>query len=127
MLKGRGRYISLSSSLAAVGAILTLFVLLQFVGLVAAVCASYVQYLIFRVATGIDPYRSVSLPFQDRGVIAGIVAIAGMVGFAQYFGPGLPIRILVFVGFLAITTIFARSTVVDAVLQVRDHLGFARR
>jgi O-antigen/teichoic acid export membrane protein len=127
MLKGRGRYISLSSSLAAVGAILTLFVLLQFVGLVAAVCASYVQYLIFRVATGIDPYRSVSLPFQDRGVIAGIVAIAGMVGFAQYFGPGLPIRILVFVGFLAITTIFARSTVMDAVLQVRDHLGFARR
>jgi O-antigen/teichoic acid export membrane protein len=127
MLQGRGRYISLSSSLAAVVAMLTLFVLLQFVGLAAAVSASYVQYLVFRMATGIDPHRSVSLPFQDRGVIVGILVIVGMVAFEEYFGPGLLLRALVFVGFLAATTVLAHSTVVDALLQVQDHLGLRKK
>jgi O-antigen/teichoic acid export membrane protein len=126
MQSGRGRYISLSSSLAAIAAMLTLFVLVQFFGLAAAVCASYIQYLIFRVATGIDPHRSVSLPFQDRGVIAGILAIAATVAFVEYVEPGLLVRALVFVGFLVITAVLARSTVMDALHQVLDHLGFAR-
>jgi O-antigen/teichoic acid export membrane protein len=126
MLHGRGRYISLSNALAAVTAMGTLFVLVRFVGLTAAVCASYVQFLVFRVATGVDPHRTVSLPFQDQGAIAGILAIALTVGFVEYFGPGLPVRALVFVGFLAVATTVARSTVMDALHQVLDHLGLPR-
>ena len=126
MLHGRGRYISLSSSLSAIAAMVTLFVLVQFFGLAAAVCASYVQYLVFRVATEIDPHRNVDLPFQDRGVIAGILAIASAVAFAEYFEPGLVICALVFVAFAAIAAIVARSTVMDALRQVLDHLGFAK-
>jgi O-antigen/teichoic acid export membrane protein len=126
MQHGRGRYISLSIILSAVAAMLTLFGLLQFVGLAAAVSASYVQYLVFRVAIGIDPHRSVSLPFQDRGVIAGILAVAAAVACEEYFSPGLLVRVPVFVGFLAVTAILVRSTVMDALRQVHDHLGIAK-
>jgi O-antigen/teichoic acid export membrane protein len=126
MLHGRGRYISLSSAVSAVAAMVTLFASVRFIGLAAAVFASYVQYSVFRVATGIDPHRSVTLPFQDWGAIAGILTIFAMVVLAEYFDPSLPVRALAFVGFLATATIVARSTVMDALQQILDHLGLPR-
>jgi O-antigen/teichoic acid export membrane protein len=126
MLHGRGRYISLSSTLSAVAAMVTLFALVQFAGLTAAVLASYVQYTVFRLATGVDPHRTVTLPFQDRGAIVGILAILATVAFVDFFDPSIAVCAFVFVGYLVIAALVARSTVMDALRQVLDHLGLSR-
>jgi O-antigen/teichoic acid export membrane protein len=121
---GRGRYISLCNVIAAVGAVVVLFALVGHIGLLAAVCASYTQFLLFRLATGFDPYSTARLPFQDQWVIFGLAVIAGTVAGVEYFEPDLLMRAALFVAFLAVVAIFARSTIRDVILQIREHLGF---
>jgi O-antigen/teichoic acid export membrane protein len=120
---GRGRYISLCNVVAVVGAVVVLCALIGHIGLLAAVCASYTQFLLFRVATGVDPFSSGRLPFQDQWVVFGLAVIAGAVAGAEYFEPGMLVRALLFAAFLSVVAIFARSTIGDVVLQIRDHLG----
>jgi O-antigen/teichoic acid export membrane protein len=121
---GRGRYISLCNVIAAVGAVVVLFALVGHIGLFAAVCAGYTQFLLFRLATGIDPFSTARLPFQDQWVIFGVAVIAGTVAGVEYFEPDLAVRAVLFAAFLSVVAIFARSTVRDVVLQIRDHLGY---
>jgi O-antigen/teichoic acid export membrane protein len=120
---GRGRYISMCNVLAAVAAVVTLFALVGHVGLSAAVWAGYVQCLLFRLATGIDPFSTARLPFQDGWVIIGLAAILGAVAGVEYFQPDLLTRAAILVAFSAVVAIFARSILMDVVLQIRDHLG----
>jgi O-antigen/teichoic acid export membrane protein len=124
---GRARYISLCNVIAAVAAAVVLFALVGHIGLVAAVCASYAQFLLFRLATGIDPFSRARLPFQDQWVVFGLAVIAGTVVGVEYFEPDLLIRVALFTAFLAVVAIFARSTIRDVVLQIRDHLGYRGR
>jgi len=121
---GRGRYISLCNVSAAVGAVVVLFALVGRIGLLAAVSASYAQFLVFRLATGIDPFSAARLPFQDQWVVFGLTVIAGTVGGVEYFEPDLPTRAVLFAAFLAVVAIFARSTIRDVMLQIREHLGY---
>ena len=120
---GRGRYLSLCNVLAASGAVVTLLALVSHIGLFAAVCASYVQFLLFRLATGLDPFSTARLPFQDGWVIVGLSAIVGAVVGVEYFQPDLSTRAILLIVFLAIVAIFAGSILMDVVQQIRDHLG----
>jgi O-antigen/teichoic acid export membrane protein len=124
---GRGRYISLCNIFAAAASMLTLVALVGHFGLVAAISASAVQFLIYRVASGLDPYATVRLPFQDGGAVAGFVAIVGAVAISEFFDPGWLVRALLFVGFLAVVFVVGRSTVMDILLQVQSHFGYQRR
>jgi O-antigen/teichoic acid export membrane protein len=118
---GRGRYLSLCNVVAAVGSAATLVALVHSFGLFAAVAASYVQFLLFRVATGIDPFSTARLPFQDQGAVLGLVVIVLMVAGVEYFEPNLLVRAVILLAFLAAVLVFARSTVTDIALQLRDH------
>lgn len=122
---GRGRYLSLCNIVAVIGAVATLALLIELIGLFSAVCASYAQFLIFRLATGLDPFSTARLPFQDQGVIAGLAAIAITVAGVEHFEPGLVTRAGLFLIFLALAGTVARPTVTDVLLQIRDH--FRRR
>jgi O-antigen/teichoic acid export membrane protein len=121
---GRGRYISLCNVVAAVGAVVVLFALVGRIGLLAAVSASYAQFLLFRLATGLDPFSPARLPFQDQWAVFGVAVIAGTVASVEYFEPGLSIRAVLFAAFLAVVAIVARSTIRDVMLQIREHLGY---
>jgi O-antigen/teichoic acid export membrane protein len=118
---GRGRYLSICNIVAAVGSVATLTALVHWAGLLAAVAASYVQFLLFRVATGIDPSSTARLPFQDQGAVLGLLVIGLTVAGVEYFEPSLPVRAVILLAVLAAVLTFARSTVTDVVLQVRDH------
>jgi O-antigen/teichoic acid export membrane protein len=124
---GRGRYISLCNVIAAVGAVVVLFALVGRIGLYAAVSGSYAQFLLFRLATGIDPFSTARLPFQDQWVVFGLAVIAGTVAGVDYFKPDLSTCAVLFAAFLAVVAIFARSTIRDVVLQIREHLGYSGR
>jgi O-antigen/teichoic acid export membrane protein len=121
---GRGRYISLCNVIAAVGAVVVLFALVGRIGLYAAVSGSYAQFLLFRLATGIDPFSTARLPFQDQWVVFGLVVIAGTVAGVEYFEPDLSTRAVLFAAFLVVVAIFARSIIRDVMLQIREHLGY---
>ncbi len=118
---GRGRYLSVCNVVAAVGSVATLVALVHWFGLFAAVAASYVQFLLFRVATGIDPFSTARLPFQDQGAVLGLVVIVLMVAGVEYFEPNLLVRAVILLAFVAAVLVFARSTVTDIALQLRDH------
>jgi O-antigen/teichoic acid export membrane protein len=118
---GRGRYLSVCNVVAALGSIATLAALIHSMGLLAAVAASYVQFLLFRVTTGIDPFSTVRLPFQDRGAALGLVVITLAVAGVEYFQPDLLVRAVILLAFLAAVAMFARPTVTDVALQIRDH------
>jgi O-antigen/teichoic acid export membrane protein len=118
---GRGKYISLCNIAGAVAAMLTLFGLVDHIGLFAAVCASYVQFVLFRWAAGVDPFSTARLPFQDGAAIAGLCAIWGATLAVDYFQPDLLTSIAVFMAFLAVVAVLARSTVADMIFQVRAH------
>jgi O-antigen/teichoic acid export membrane protein len=120
---GRGRYLSLCNVLAAAGAVVTLGALVGHIGLLAAVCASYIQFLLFRLATGIDPFSSARLPFQDRWAVFGVLAILAAVAGVEYFQPDLSTRAGILAVFSAVVALFARSILMDVLLQIRDHLG----
>jgi O-antigen/teichoic acid export membrane protein len=120
---GRGRYLSLCNVLAAAGAVVTLGALVGHIGLLAAVCASYIQFLLFRLATGIDPFSSARLPFQDRWAVFGVLAIVAAVAGVEYFQPDLSTRAGILAVFSAVVALFARSILMDVLLQIRDHLG----
>jgi hypothetical protein len=64
---------------------------------------------------------------RNPQTIAGVLVIAAAVAFVEYLDPDLPVRALAFVGFLAIAAVLARSTVVDALFQIRDHLALGRK
>ena len=121
---GRGRYISLCNVIAAVGAVVVLFALVGRIGLLAAVSGSYAQFVLFRLATGIDPFSTARLPFQDQWVVFGVAVIAGTVAGVDYFKPDLSTCAVLFAAFLAVVAIFARSTIRDVMLQIREHLGY---
>jgi O-antigen/teichoic acid export membrane protein len=123
LANGRGRYISFCGVVGAVGAVVTLVVLVGHIGLFAAVCASYVQFLLFRVATGSDPFSLARLPFQDEWVVFGLATIAVAVAGVEYFEPSLFTRAVIFAAFLPLVSLFARATVADVVSQIRDHFG----
>jgi O-antigen/teichoic acid export membrane protein len=112
---GRGRYLSVCNVVA------TLVALIPSFGLFAAVAASYVQFLLFRVATGVDPFSTARLPFQDQGAVLGLVVIVLMVVGVEYFEPSLLLRAAILLAFVAAVLVLARSTVADIVLQLRDH------
>jgi O-antigen/teichoic acid export membrane protein len=121
---GRGRYISLCNVTAAVGAVVVLFALVGRIGLFAAVSGSYAQFLLFRLATGIDPFSTARLPCQDQWVVFGVAVIAGTVAGVEYFEPDLSTRTVLFAAFLAVVAIFARSTIKDVITQIREHIGY---
>jgi O-antigen/teichoic acid export membrane protein len=121
LLEGRGRYISLCNIAGAVAAVLTLFVLVRYVGLFAAVCANYIQFLSIRWATGVDPFSTARLPFQDGTAVVGLCTIWGAALGVHYFQPDLLTSIAAFVAFLAVVAMLARSTVADMIFQVRAH------
>jgi hypothetical protein len=107
--------------------VVALFALVGHIGLLGAVCASYTQFLLFRLATGIDPFSTARPPFQDQWVVFGLAVIAGTVAGVEYFEPDLLIRAVLFTAFLAVVGVFARSILRDVLLQIRDHLGFRGR
>jgi hypothetical protein len=72
------------------------------IGLSAAVCASYVQFMLFRVATGINPSSSVRLPFQDGWAIVGVLAIVIALAGVEYFDAGLLARSVIFIAYFAV-------------------------
>jgi O-antigen/teichoic acid export membrane protein len=127
LANGRGRYLSLCNVLAATGAVLTLLALVSYLGLLAAVFGIYVQYLLFRLATGIDPFSTARPPFQDGWVVVGLSAIVVAVVGVEHFQPDLLTSAIVFTVFLAMVAIFARATFGDVVLQIGDHLGHRGR
>jgi O-antigen/teichoic acid export membrane protein len=127
LANGRARYTSLCNIFAAAASILTLVVLVGRLGLLAAISASAIQFLIFRVASGLDPHARARLPFQDGWAVTGIAAIMAAVAITESFDPGLLIRALFFVCFLVIVVVFGRSTVMDVLQQVRSHFGIQRR
>jgi O-antigen/teichoic acid export membrane protein len=127
LANGRGRYLSLCNVLAATGAVLTLLALVNFFGLLAAVLGIYVQYLLFRLATGIDPFSTARPPFQDGWVVVGLSAIMAAVAGVEHFQPDLLTSAMVFTVFLAMAAIFARAIFRDVVLQIGDHLGHRGR
>jgi hypothetical protein len=73
------------------------------------------------VTTGIDPFSTVRLPFQDRGAALGLVVITLAVAGVEYFQPDLLVRAVILLAFLAAVAMFARPTVTDVALQIRDH------
>jgi O-antigen/teichoic acid export membrane protein len=119
---GRARYLCLCNILGVTGAILTLVVLVAQIGLSAAVCASYVQFMLFRVATGINPSSSVRLPFQDGWAIVGVLAIVIALAGVEYFDAGLLARSVIFIAYFAVVLLFGRSTVLNVWLQIRAHI-----
>jgi O-antigen/teichoic acid export membrane protein len=123
---GRGRYLSVCNVIAAVGSVATLVALVHSFGLLAAVVASYVQFLLFRVATGIDPFSTARLPFQDQGAVLGLLVIVLTVAGVEYFEPNLLVRAVILLAFLAAVLVFARPTVTDVALQIRDHFRRGR-
>ncbi len=127
VLHGRGRYISLCNIAGAVGAVVTLFALVGHIGLSAAVCASYVQFVVLRWAAGADPFSTARLPFQDGAAVIGLCAIWGAALGVAYFEPDLLTSIIAFIAFLAAVALLARSTIADIVLQVRAHFARAGR
>jgi O-antigen/teichoic acid export membrane protein len=123
---GRGRYLSVCNVVAVVGSVATLAALVGSIGLFAAVAASYVQFLLFRMATGIDPFSKAQLPFQDQGVVVGLAVIALTVAGVEYFQPNMLVRAVILLGFLAAVSMFARPTMVDVALQIQDHFRRGR-